>query len=79
MKTFKKFKLEPYWSRAHVGLRYGDCHVLLASSSNMEANIEFCNQIATWPAYSGLRVWFSRDFIRQSFFVKALTVPSHVC
>ena len=40
------FVMDAYWSRAQCGLKYGQCHVALASFGNMEINIEYTNRVA---------------------------------
>ena len=48
MKHSDNYRLDPYWSRTHCGLksRHDAKHVLLATTVNMEANIVFCNMMA---------------------------------
>ncbi|CAE6966530.1 unnamed protein product [Symbiodinium natans] len=44
------FRLDPYWTRGHCGLKYAPSgkHILLAKYPSMQANIAFCNSVATW-------------------------------
>ncbi|CAE7534076.1 unnamed protein product [Symbiodinium microadriaticum] len=43
------FKLEPYWTRSHCGIRYvpGNKHVLVVTYAAMTVNIAYCNLVAT--------------------------------
>ena len=42
------FKLEPYWTRSHCGIRYVPLqkHILVVTYAAMTVNIAYCNHVA---------------------------------